>query len=126
MTLFEQGTFSLHSGRRSRWRINAEVLTDADLETLAMLMADLVGPYGSVEGVPRGGLRLAAILQQGVSDNVFHLIVDDVLTTGQSLKAARDAFLANGSNRPVIGAVLFARGPIPSWAFAVFAYRGEA
>jgi hypothetical protein len=46
-----------------------------------------------------------------------HLIVDDVLTTGASMEAAR-AKLWPGSLP--LGVVIFARGPCPDWVWPIF------
>jgi hypothetical protein len=87
----------------------------------------LVGDqYSSVEGVPTGGLRLAAELEKHKSLTGPHLIVDDVLTTGGSIIKAKDTYIANlvPGREPivasVIGAVIFARGQSPHWVKAVF------
>ncbi len=112
--LFEHGSFVLHSGSKSDWRINCENLTDVDWEVLAKLVARTVGLFGNVEGVPTGGLKLA----EALSPYVFKrygplLIVDDVLTTGKSMEEQR-----NG--REAMGIVVFARGPTPSWVKSIF------
>lgn len=120
MGLFPRGLYQLHSGGYSVWRVDCDALTDADLETVATLIyRRLPWPFGSVEGVPRGGLRLADAMQpyrQSHSRN--HLIVDDVLTTGASLEEARRLYTGSGSYLPgaqVMGAVIFARSDPPRW-----------
>lgn len=113
MNLFQQGTFALHSGASSVWKIDCDALTDADLETLAVLIAERVGEFSAVEGVPRGGDALACCLEKYRSADGPLLLVDDVCTTGGSLEKQR-----NG--REAVGYVIFSRGGLPKWAKALF------
>lgn len=118
MNLFKYGALTLHSGAKSMWKIDCDALTDDDLKTLAFMLTAIVPEFGSVEGVPRGGLRLAAALQEYVTKGPV-LIVDDVLTTGASMNVQR------GDRHDAIGAVLFARGPVPLWVFPLFTHFHE-
>jgi predicted phosphoribosyltransferase len=73
--------------------------------------------FGAVLGIPTGGLRLAYALKQYAipsSDNI--LIVDDVLTTGNSMARAASPF----QPEYVIGVVIFARGECPDWITPMF------
>jgi hypothetical protein len=117
--LFQTGVFALHSGERSSFKIDCDALTDGELTTLAGLLVSRLPAYYTVEGVPRGGLRLAHILREKASDSPHDplLIVDDVYTTGNSMEEHKDG-------RWAIGAVLFARRPVthpwitPLWTMA--------
>ncbi len=123
--LFRSGDFVLHSGGRSRWKIDCDALTDEDIKTLALMIAEMVGPFASVEGVPSGGLRLAKALQPLCTGQSFpHLIVDDVLTTGRSMRKAMEARVVTTHKMDCVGAVVFARGPCPAWIKALFQMRG--
>jgi hypothetical protein len=116
--LFNLGSHELHSGSRSAWLIDCAALDDGDLLVLAGLARELVGPWGPVEGVPRGGIRFATFCQMiadPTSDRL--LIVDDVCTTGASLEEHR-------AGRDAVGVAIFARGPVPEWATALFTYAG--
>jgi len=105
--LFEHGSFTLHSGSATDWRLNCEVLDNASLYAIAAYAAQAVGPFGSVEGVPKGGLKLAEALAPFVTEG-RPLIVDDVLTTGASMEQQR-------AGRDAVGFVIFARGRCPDW-----------
>ncbi len=104
---------SLSSGRSSAFKIECDGLTDEDIGTAACLLARLLPTFGDVEGVPRGGLRLADALRPLWVRDAPVLIVDDVWTTGASMEAHR-------AGRDAIGAVLFARGPVAPWVTPLF------
>lgn len=86
MTLFRFGDFTLHSGQHSRWKIDCDDFTDEDVASLAYLIAERKKPFASVSGIPAGGDRLARELEKYTSpDGTYHLVVDDVYTTGASM-----------------------------------------
>lgn len=125
MTLFSLGDYHLHSGGHSDWKIDCDALTDEDIETCAMLLHQRLPLYCTVEGIPTGGDRLARVMAKHCSPKGWrHLIVDDVLTTGDSMtKARRAAAERMGQDLldpSVIGAVLFARADPPSWVSALW------
>lgn len=113
MNLFQLGNFRLHSGAVSGWKIECDALTSADWDALAVMVWELVPFYGSVEGVPRGGLPLAERLHQWRTHDGPLLIVDDVLTSGGSMEEHR-------AGRDAVGAVVFARGACPPWVTPLF------
>lgn len=118
MNLFQTGSFTLHSGEVSTFKIDCDALTKKDLQAIALQLTLRVAPFSAVKGVPRGGLKLAAALQPYVSYNAGRLlIVDDVFTTGASMEEFRDSM--NTYYDP-IGAVIFARGKTPSWITPLF------
>lgn len=110
MTLFQLGDFVLNSGARSSFKLECDALTDEDWAGLAKMVHIMVGEFQDVLGVPRGGLPLARHLRQYCGKNGPTLLVDDVLTTGGSMERLRPEISA-----PVLGAVVFARGPCPRW-----------
>lgn len=122
--LFQPGIFRLHSGEMSSWKIECDALTNSDLETLAFMLAERLPPFVQVEGIPRGGLRIADALNVHCQARGAYLLVDDVLTTGVSLTEKRQEVrtrLRGGQTYThVIGAVLFARGPCPPWITPLF------
>lgn len=103
--LFQQGDFTLHSGRKSWFKIDCDALTEDDWKTLARLIAERHS-FRSVVGIPTGGLELAVALQPycELDVNLPVLIVDDVLTTGNSMNAVADTLKTN-----VVGVVIFSR-----------------
>ncbi len=113
MDLFKLGEFKSHSGDTLQWKIDCDALTVEDWSCLAWMIFDKVGKFGEVEGVPKGGLILEALLTFYIYEPGPLLIVDDVLTTGNSMEEHR-----NG--RDAIGAVVFARGPCPDWITPIF------
>ena len=82
--LFELGSFQLSSGITSKFRINAHTLTVNDWEALAYMALTIVPQFGSVVGVPTGGIPFAEALKSYITCGPV-LIVDDVFTTGASI-----------------------------------------
>lgn len=104
-SLFRYGRFRLHSlGRDSRFKIDCDALTDRDLQAIVALILS-THRFRSVEGIARGGSRLARLLAY-YCDPKFqtHLIVDDVLTTGRSIQEA-----LNRTKGRVEAVVIFSR-----------------
>lgn len=114
MSLFNIKDVTLHSGGKSSWIVDCEALTDEDLATLAHMASKILGSFGEVVGVPRGGLRFAeALAEYAENDSLDVLIADDVLTTGNSMEEIRKQYEA--SEATVQGVVMFARGDCPAW-----------
>ena len=113
--LFQSGQFVLNSGDVSLWKIECDALTDSDIETIASMLVPLLWSFSHVEGVPRGGERLAEALRvYQTPGNGGLLIVDDVLTTGGSMERQRRC------RAGVQGAVIFARQRPKSWITPLF------
>lgn len=118
MSLFNLGTFQLHSGEQSHWKIDCDCLTDEDIKTIAFMLWERLPKFGSVIGIPNGGLRLAEEMSK-YSDGVPTLIVDDVLTTGSSMVEYKKLVEEN-TRKKAIGCVIFARGCCPDWVYSLF------
>ncbi len=112
MNLFERGGFRSHAGLHLSWKIDCDALSPGDWATIAHVIGTQV-LFGSVEGVPRGGDILADLLQSYVYIDKGLLIVDDVLTTGQSMEVQR-------AGRDAQGVVLFSRGVCPAWVTPIW------
>jgi hypothetical protein len=109
--IFENKAFVSHAGVELLFKIECDALGDDDLETLAnVVLRKLV--FGSVVGIPRGGIRFARVLEKCCVPGAPPLIVDDVYTTGKSMEEAR--------KEGAIGVVIFARGECPEWIYPIF------
>ncbi len=112
-SLFQAGSFRSHSGEVLPWKIECDVLRPADWDCLALMLRMKIGPFGEVEGVPKGGIAFANALLPHCTLGYPLLIVDDVLTTGGSMETLRDG-------RRAMGAVVFSRGASPGWITPIF------
>lgn len=124
MNLFQLGRFQLHSGTVSPYKIDTDALSDSDIETLAHYIAHRANtPFHEVIGVPQGGLRLAEAMQKYKVKRerwTGFLIVDDVLTTGQSMWATKRS-IPRPEEPLVYGWVIFSRTDyLPYWVRAIF------
>lgn len=116
--LFQTGKFKLHAGGFSEFKIDCDALTDDDIQALAREISHLVS-FREVVGIPSGGDRLAAALQPYCDPNTpVLLIVDDVCTTGKSMRDARQQYAS--SDLHIAGVVIFAREPCPPWVMPLF------
>ncbi len=112
INLFQSGNFILASGKKAQWKIECDALTDKDWETLALIAAEILEPFGAVEGVPTGGVKFAKALEKYKTEGGL-LIAEDVITTGGSMERFR-------SNRDAKGIVVFARGNVLDWVTVLF------
>lgn len=109
--LFVKRIFRAHSGEIKNWKIECDALTDLDMYTLAFMLYEILPPFDSVYGIPKGGLRIANELRIYQTSGP-RLVVDDVLTTGASMIQE----MREGD----IGAVIFARGVCPDKVTPLF------
>lgn len=122
MSLFQLGNFTLHSGQQSDFKIDCDALTGKDWDALASLVKSRF-EYRFVEGIPSGGTKLYGRLydaRQPRRRELPILIVDDVLTTGQSMEQAAQKWAEQLPDEKIIGVVVFARGPCPYWVTPIF------
>ncbi len=113
-SLFQTGSFKSNSGVVLPWKIECDVLWPDDWECLALMLTEMIGPFGTVEGVPKGGISFADALLPYCTPGHPLLIVDDVLTTGRTMESFR-------AGRRSVGAVVFSRSPVvPSWVTPIF------
>lgn len=119
MHLFQtMPNFIMHSGDASNFKIECDVLTEEDMDTLAYLISKKMS-FGTVWGIPTGGTKLAVALNRYISDNSSTwLIVDDVLTTGRSMDNFRE--IMSVPQEQIKGVVIFARTKCPDWVIPIF------
>lgn len=113
--LFNIQPFVSHSGLKLDWKIDCDALGAEDLMALAKLISRRF-KFGSVLGIPTGGVGLAFALKPYITVGP-RLIVDDVLTTGASMEEAHTL-------PDDIGVVIFARGPHSDWITPIFTCGG--
>ena len=78
MTLFQKIDFISHAGLPLTWKIECDALTKDDWDGIARMIMDYeTRPFGSVEGIPRGGIPLAEALKPYATEGP-PMIVDDV------------------------------------------------
>jgi len=128
MSLFNLKDVTLHSGSKSDWIIDCTALTSDDLDALARIATRMMGRFGAVVGIPKGGLPFAKALVPYVTEgHPCILLADDVCTTGNSFIEARDTLTTGvvpDNPENFRGIVIFARGPVPSWVRAIWTLHG--
>lgn len=133
VTLFKRGKFMSHAGLELDFKIECDALTDEDIECVAEYILSKTDFRFIVQGVPRGGNRLAEALEKcaGLDDCPIPeapfnmMIVDDVLTTGMSMEKAKAEQPAQVHPDDVVGWVIFARSKTPDWVNAVFSLHPD-
>jgi len=119
--LFQSVDFKSHSGLELKWKIECDALSDPEWFTISQMIMEISVPFKEAIGIPRGGTKLGNLLNQygtGKKEDPI-LLVDDVLTTGESMKQ----FKTKRSWRypsDYIGWVVFARTKTPKWVTALF------
>jgi len=125
--LFASGNFELHSSEQSNWKIECDVLTEDDYETLAYIVAkEWKLMYNGVKSIEGNNSYIFAEKLRNYQQNWTNgintlLIVDDVLTTGHSMQNVYDIW-EDAKNINLIGVVIFARGECPKWIRPIFQY----
>lgn len=120
--------FVSHSGILLPFKLECDALTDTDWDILANLIGHRL-EFNEVIGIPRGGLSLSERLQHYCIPQTKKkrriLIVDDVLTTGNSMEKYRNKFQA--PDNKIKGCVVFARSRrhLPNWVSPIFLLYGE-
>lgn len=122
-SLFQLGACVLPNGRTTHFKIECDILTQNDWESLARLAVEVLPPFGQVEGVPRGGVMFADALAKYISDgSTTLLIADDVWVSGTSMERWR------AGRENTIGIVAFTRAMIapPPWVKTLFSMQSSA
>jgi len=117
--IFQTGEFKLHSGKNSNWKIECDNLTREDWHTLAQISSKIIGEFDKVFSCGGAADFFAQELKEFSTKTGPSLIVDDVLTSGNTMERVKKNFQAIW-NIEVKGIVAFARGPCPSWITPIF------
>ena len=148
MNLFQKVDFKSSAGLDLSWKIECDAISDDEWECIATMIMERANPFRSAIGVPRGGVKLAELLNEYGTGSYLDpvCIVDDVLTTGKSMeeykvraikdeeerisicktytgvtrtKAEQD-IIVNGSKASPVGWVVFARNQPAEWISSLF------
>lgn len=120
--LFKSIDFKSHSGLDLSWKIEMDVLSDSEWFTIKKMIIELTPPFKEAVGIPTGGSKLGDLLNEhgtGKEDDPI-CIVDDVLTTGESMEYFLTQYQRNRRPFTAIGWVVFARGQCPGWVTSLF------
>ena len=119
--LFQSVDFKSHSGLELKWKIECDALSDPEWFTISQMIMEISVPFKEAIGIPRGGTKLGNLLNQYGTrkreDPI--LLVDDVLTTGESMKEFKTKRTWRNP-ADYIGWVVFARTKTPKWVTALF------
>ena len=120
--LFKSGDFKSHSGLDLSWKIEMDVLSDPEWFTIKKMIMEYSPPFREAVGIPEGGVKLGSLLNEHATGDEKDpvCIVDDVLTTGESMEYFLTQYQRNRRPFMVIGWVVFARSPCPHWIKPLF------
>ena len=125
--LFTSGDFTSHAGLPLKWKIECDAIRPEEWETLAqMIMEYETMPFREVSGIPTGGMALASALDKYKSPDAddFVLVVDDVWTTGMSMKDHIKEKHPEKLHHQINRWVVFARSPCNDGTNALFTMPG--
>ena len=120
--LFQSIDFKSHSGLDLSWKIEMDALSDPEWFTIKKMIMELTPPFKEAVGIPQGGTKLGDLLNEhgtGKEEDPI-CIVDDVLTTGESMEYFLTQYQRNRRPFTAIGWVVFARGQCPGWVTSLF------
>ena len=120
--LFQSIDFKSHSGLNLSWKIEMDALSDPEWFTIKKIIMELTPPFKEAVGIPTGGTKLGDLLNEhgtGKEEDPI-CIVDDVLTTGESMEYFLTQYQRNRRPFTAIGWVVFARGQCPGWVTSLF------
>ena len=117
MSLFKKVDMIGHSGKKLKWKIECDALTNSDWMALAFMISERI-TFNKVVGIPRGGTKLANELKKYTDpESKTILMVDDVLTTGGSMEDAKRGWQ---EQKNIVGYVIFARQKPADWIKSLF------
>ena len=130
--IFQLGNFELHSGEKSQWKIECDILVEEDYKTLAWIVAKewgfkfglvtYVGAKVNYGGKIANSYKFKCALEEYATKTLQNpiLIVDDVLTTGHSINMEKRLCERIYGDCGMAGVVIFARGKCPQWVKPIF------
>ena len=120
--LFQSVDFKSHSGLDLSWKIEMDALSDPEWFTIKKMIMEYSPPFREAIGIPEGGIKLGGLLNEHATGNEEDpvCIVDDVLTTGESMEYFLTQYKRNRRPFMAIGWVVFARSPCPQWVKPLF------
>ena len=120
--LFQSVDFKSHSGLNLSWKIEMDALSDPEWFTIKKMIMEYSPPFREAVGIPEGGVKLGDLLNEHATGNEEDpvCIVDDVLTTGESMEYFLTQYQRNRRPFMAIGWVVFARNPCPHWVKPLF------
>ena len=120
--LFKSGDFKSHSGLDLSWKIEMDALSDSEWFTIKKMIMEHAPPFREAVGIPEGGVKLGSLLNEHATGDEKDpvCIVDDVLTTGESMEYFLSQYQRNRRPFMAIGWVVFARGLCPDWVRPLF------
>ena len=125
--LFTSGDFTSHAGLPLKWKIECDAIRPEEWETLAqMIMEYETMPFREVSGIPTGGMALASALDKYKSPDAddIVMVVDDVWTTGMSMRDHIKENYPSYLKAQVKKWVVFARRPPDDGTKALFTMPG--
>ena len=148
MNLFQKVDFKSSAGLDLSWKIECDAISDDEWECIATMIMEKAKPFRSAIGVPRGGVKLAELLNKYATGSYLDpmCIIDDVLTTGKSMEECRTKtikdeeerisickqfvgvtrtkaeqdIITNGSKVDPVGWVVFASNQPAEWISSLF------
>ena len=120
--LFQSIDFTSNSGLDLSWKIEMDALSDPEWFTIKKMIMELTPPFKEAVCIPQGGIKLGDLLNEhgtGKKEDPI-CIVDDVLTTGESMEYFLTQYQRNRRPFTAIGWVVFARGQCPGWVTSLF------
>ena len=121
--LFQSINFKSHSGLDLNWKIECDALSHLEWYTISKMIMEVSPPFREAIGIPRGGIKLATLLNESAATGNEKdpiCIVDDVLTTGESMEHFLSQYWRNRRPFTAIGWVVFSRAQTPDWVQALF------
>ena len=109
--MFRLGEYKSRSGRMLPYKVECNDLTYEDM----IAIADHIKrnyEFGAIYAMSENMIPITKMLKEHMSCHRTILVLDDVLTTGETFKTFKNTYKGKFD---IIGVVIFARGKCPSW-----------